>query len=77
MLQDFCKYNDLGHRFAARRNPHRFYVYSITNRNVYINVGTDRRGTDITTKDGIPLTGNERLPSGRGIAGWFRKIFYR
>jgi exonuclease III len=33
-----------------------------------MNEGTDRRGTAILVKDGIPITDIKRIPSGRGMA---------
>jgi hypothetical protein len=72
MLQDFCKRNDLD--IVLLEEVTRTDITCMTGRSVYIIVGTDRRGTAIMTKDGISLTGVERLPSGRGIAGWFQII---
>jgi exonuclease III len=36
--------------------------------NVYMNRGTEGRGTAIITKEGLTATNNLRLPIGRGIA---------
>ena len=47
----------------------------IQNRNVYINVGMERRGTAIITKEHMVMTGIERLPSRRGIAGWCQNMY--
>jgi exonuclease III len=72
MLQDFCKHDlDI---VLLQEVTHTGFT-CIAGSNVYTNVGTDRRGTAIMTKDGMSLTGIERLPSGRGITGWFRNIF--
>lgn len=60
----------LGHLTVTRTTHVDFE--STTNRNVYINVGTDRRVTARVTKNKIAITGIERLPSGREIAGWFQ-----
>jgi len=37
--------------------------------------GTDRRGTAILVKDGIPITDIKRIPSGRGMAGILNGIW--
>jgi hypothetical protein len=73
ILQDFCKHNDLDIVLLQEVTYTDFTC--ITGWNIYINVGTDRRGTVIMTKDGISLTGVERLPSGTGISEWSQKIF--
>jgi hypothetical protein len=47
----------------------------IVHRNAYINVGTETRGTTIITKENIQLNDIIRLPSGRGIAGWWGDLY--
>jgi hypothetical protein len=36
-----------------------------------MNEGTDRRGTAILAKEGIPITDIKRIPSGREMAAMF------
>ena len=39
-----------------------------------MNMGTDRRGAAILTKDGLALSNIRRLPSARGISATLRDI---
>jgi hypothetical protein len=59
MLNEFCKYNDLD-MLMLQEVMHTNFD-NIQNRNVYINVGTERRGTAIITKEHMVMTGIERL----------------
>ena len=69
MLNDFCNTHDIDILLLQEVTHEQFD--GIINRNVYINVGTDTRGTAIITKQTIQLKNIIRLPSGRGLAGWW------
>ena len=47
----------------------------IHNRNIYVNIGTEHRGTAIITKESITFTDIQRLPSVRGIASRWRDLY--
>ena len=69
MLNDYCNTNDID-ILLLQEVTHDNWE-DIQNRNIYLNIGTDRRGTAIITKENITLKNIQRLPSGRGIAGWW------
>ena len=69
MLNDYCNTNDID-MLLLQEVTHDNWE-DIQNRNIYLNIGTDRRGTAIITKENITLKNIQRLPSGRGIAGWW------
>ena len=66
MLNDYCIKQDLDILLIQEVTYENFT--DLPNRNIYLNVGTDRRGTGIITKNHTELEKIERLPSGRGIS---------
>ena len=73
MLNDYCFTHDIDILFIQEVTHDNWD--DIQHRNIYLNVGTDRRGTAIIIKEDIKLTNIQRLPSGRGIAGWWDECF--
>ena len=73
MLNDYCHTHDIDMLLLQEVTHDRFD--EIVHRNVYINVGTETRGTTIITKENIQLNDIIRLPSERGIAGWWGDLY--
>jgi exonuclease III len=73
MLNDYCVHHDIDILLLQEVTHHNFD--QIKHRNCYFNIGTEVRGTAITTKDYIELKEIQRLPSGRGIAGWWNDLY--
>lgn len=70
--ESFFKTNDADVIFLQEvccEHPHLTYPY-----NVYINVGSNQRGTAILTRPGLELTDVECHPDGRIIAGKLRDV---
>jgi hypothetical protein len=72
MLNTYCKTQDLDIVLLKEVTHDNFT--EITNRNIYLNVVTDRRGKGIKTKSHIKTEKIERLPSGRGISGYWNGL---
>jgi exonuclease III len=73
MLHEFCNHHDINILLLQEVTHHNFDT--IQHRNKYINVGTERRGTAIFTKEYIHLTDIKYLPSGRGMAGRYHDMY--
>ena len=73
MLNEFCNHHDIDILLLQEVTHHNFDT--ILRRKKYLNVGTERRGTAIFTKEHIHLTDIKYLPSGRGMAGRYRNMY--
>jgi exonuclease III len=73
MLHDFCSIHDIDILLLQEVTHTNFE--SILYRNKYFNIGPERRGTAIITKEHITLENVNKLPSGRGIAGWYEGLY--
>ena len=72
MLEDFLWRQDI-HFTLQQEVPHST-LNTIRRYTVHMNIGTDRRGTEILTMDGLALTNIQRLPPGRGMSPSFRGL---
>jgi exonuclease III len=73
MLSDYCHAHDIDILLLQEVTHDQFE--EIHNRNIYVNIGTEHRGTAIVTKESITLTDIQRIPSGRGIAARWKDIY--
>lgn len=73
MLHEFCNNHDVD-ILLLQEVTHRNFD-AIQHRNKCINVGTERRGTAIFTKEYIHLTDMKYVPSGRGMAGRYHDMY--
>jgi hypothetical protein len=49
-------------------------ITDIPNYTAWVNIGTEQRGTTTLAKTGITALGEQRLPTGRGLAIKFRRL---
>jgi exonuclease III len=73
MLNDYCIHHDIDILLLQEVTHNKFE--EIQHSNIYINTGTEGRGTAIITKQHIKLRGIQRLPSGRGISVWWNELY--
>ena len=69
MLEEFLVKQDID--IALLQEVTNQHLHKIRRYTIYINEGTERRGTAIVVKEGITLNDIKRIPSGRGIAAKF------
>jgi len=71
MLEDFPWTDDIDIALLQEvSGPH---LDSICRYTKHVNIGTERQGTAILTKDGLILTEVRCLPSGRGVAAMYNR----
>ena len=70
MLHEFIQRKELDIILLQEVTHHDFEI--IQEYDAFLNVGTNRRGTGILSRQKIPLSNITRIPSGRGIAAQLR-----
>jgi exonuclease III len=70
MLEDFFRQQETDFLFLQEVTQPKFD--NLRGYTAYTNIGTNRRGTAILTREHLPLTRTVSLPSGRGIAASFQ-----
>jgi exonuclease III len=72
MLEDFVRQHEIDFLFLQEATQPKFD--NLRRYKEYTNIGTNRRGTAILTREHLPLTRTASLPSGRGIAASFKVV---
>ena len=72
MLRDFLRSQDIDIVFLQEVTNHA--LQDVYGYNMYLNVGTDMRGTATVTKQDLQITNINKLPSGRGMTADFRGV---
>ena len=72
MLEDFMRRQEID--LMLLQEVTHTNTSMIGNYTAHINIGTDGGGTAILVKEGITLTNNQRIPSGREIAATLHGI---
>jgi exonuclease III len=72
MLREFLRSQDIDIVFLHEVTNHA--LQDLEGYNIYLNVGTEMRGTAIVTKQDLQITNINKLPFGRGMTADFRGV---
>jgi exonuclease III len=72
MLEEFLRHHEIDILLVQEVTQH--FLRDVRGYNTHYNVGANKRGTAIMTREGISLENITMIPSGRAIAAKFREV---